>query len=164
MCPQKITPMPLTSRISPALSKQSPFKNWDPVNPPFFENSNPPKHKGAGAHYRWNFSNRSHLGTIKQNLNDSFINRVNQPRITEHHLKIKTNNLNWRNKTSGKCHKNNYWKKNSTTINTTVQQYTKEQKREFWVVIRTALSKIQSNKGETKNAKKNIEETWNDKL
>ena len=60
--------------------------------------------------------------------------------------------------------KNNYWKKNSTTINTTVQQYTKEQKREFWVVIRTALSKIQSNKGETKNAKKNIEETWNDKL
>ena len=56
-----------------------------------------------------------------------------------------------------------YWKKNSTTINTTVQQYKSELKTEFQESIAATL-KIQKNKDEVKNAKKNIEETWNDKL
>ena len=55
-----------------------------------------------------NFSNRNHLGTIKQTLNDSFINRGNEPRIYVHHSKRKPNqtwsdvNFNWRNKKRGK--------------------------------------------------------------
>ena len=53
--------------------------------------------------------------------------------------------------------------KNSTTINTTVQQCKNELKTEFQEAIAANL-KIQNNKYEVKNAKKNIEETWNDKL
>ena len=53
--------------------------------------------------------------------------------------------------------------KNSTTINTTVQQCKSELKTEFREAIAATL-KIQNNKDEVKNAKKNIEETWNDKL
>ena len=56
-----------------------------------------------------------------------------------------------------------YWKKNNTTINTTVQQCTNELKTEFREAIAATL-KIQNNKDEVKNAKKSIEETWNDKL
>ena len=53
--------------------------------------------------------------------------------------------------------------KNSTTINTTVQQCTNELKTEFWEAIAATL-KTQNNKDEVKNTKKNIEETWNDKI
>ena len=53
--------------------------------------------------------------------------------------------------------------KNSTVINTTVQQCKKELKTEFWEAIAATL-KIQSNKDEVKNAKKNIEEKRNQKL
>ena len=53
--------------------------------------------------------------------------------------------------------------KNSTTINTTVQQCTKKLKTESPEAIAATL-KIQNNKYEVKNTKKNIRETWNDKL
>ena len=53
--------------------------------------------------------------------------------------------------------------KNSTTINTTVQQCTNEPKTEFREAIAATL-KTQNNKDEVKNTKKNIEETWNDKI
>ena len=53
--------------------------------------------------------------------------------------------------------------KNSTTRNTTVQQYKNELKTEFREAIAATLN-IQNNKDEVKNAKKNMEETWNDKL
>ena len=52
---------------------------------------------------------------------------------------------------------------NSTTISTTVQQSTNELKTEFREAIAATL-KIQNNKDEVKNTKKNIEETWNDKV
>ena len=56
-------------------------------------------------------------------------------------------------------------KKNSTTINTTVQQCTNELKTKFRETIAIAATlKIQNNKDEVKNAKKIIEETWNFKL
>ena len=54
-------------------------------------------------------------------------------------------------------------KKHSTTINTTVQQCKNELKTDFREAIAATL-KIQNNKDEVKNNKKNIEETWNDKL
>ena len=38
----------------------------------------------------------SRLGTIKQTLNGSFINRVNEPRINVHHSKRKSNDK-WNN-------------------------------------------------------------------
>ena len=53
--------------------------------------------------------------------------------------------------------------KNSTTINITVQQCKNELKTGFRETIAATL-KIQNNKDEVKNAKKNIEETWNEKL
>ena len=53
--------------------------------------------------------------------------------------------------------------KNSTTINTTVQECTNELNTEFLEATAATL-KIQNNKDEVKNAKKNIEETRNDKL
>ena len=53
--------------------------------------------------------------------------------------------------------------KHSTTINTTVQQCKNELKTDFREAIAATL-KIQNNKDEVKNNKKNIEETWNDKL
>ena len=51
----------------------------------------------------------------------------------------------------------------NTTTNTTVQQCTNELQTEFREAIAATL-KIQNNKDEVKSAKKNIEETWNDKL
>ena len=48
--------------------------------------------------------------------------------------------------------------KNRTMINTTVQQCTNEPTTEFREAIAATL-KIQNNKDEIKNAKKNIEET-----
>ena len=53
--------------------------------------------------------------------------------------------------------------KNSTTITTTVQQCKNELKTEFSEAIAATLT-IQNNKDEVKNAKKNMEETGNDKL
>ena len=44
-----------------------------------------------------------------------------------------------------------------------MQQCKNELKTEFREAIAATL-KIQNNKDEAKNAKKNIEETWNDKL
>ena len=55
-----------------------------------------------------------------------------------------------------------YWKKNRTTINPTAQQYTNQLKTEFREEIAATLK--MKNKDEVKNAKKNIVETWNDKL
>ena len=56
-----------------------------------------------------------------------------------------------------------YWKKNRATINSTVQQCTNKLNTEFREAIATTL-KIQNNKDAIKNAQKNIEEIWNDKL
>ena len=53
--------------------------------------------------------------------------------------------------------------KNSTTINTTVQQCTNKLKAEFREAIAATL-RIQNNKGEVKSPRKKIEGTWNDKL
>ena len=53
--------------------------------------------------------------------------------------------------------------KNRATINSTVQQCTNKLNTEFREAIATTL-KIQNNKDAIKNAQKNIEEIWNDKL
>ena len=53
--------------------------------------------------------------------------------------------------------------KNRATINSTVQQCTNKLNTEFREAIATTL-KIQNNKDAIKNAQKNLEEMWNDKL
>ena len=53
--------------------------------------------------------------------------------------------------------------KHRATINSTVQQCTNKLNTEFREAIATTL-KIQNNKDAIKNAQKNIEEIWNDKL
>ena len=82
-----------------------------------------------------NFSNRKHLGTIKQTLNDSFVNRVNDPRIKVHHLNRKSNETWMQTLTEETKGVANVTKavleKISTTIKTTVEQCKNELKTNF---------------------------------